>query len=118
MQQINFKTLYTSFQGRIGRQTFWIGLGGIVATAAVIQGIIFSVVNSSDAELVALCSSVLFVYPALALYAKRIHDVGKPTILVILLLVPLVNIIWVVMELGTKAGVEGENEFGPNPVAA
>lgn len=114
----NFKTLYTSFEGRIGRRDFWIGLAGIAVAALIVQAVIFTVVNYSDAPIVALCSGVLFIYPTLALYAKRIHDVGKSAKWLIILVVPLVNIVWVIMELGIKAGEEETNEFGPVPAAA
>ncbi len=114
----NFKTLYTSFQGRISRRDFWIGIAGIAVVAAIVQAVIFAVVNYSDVAVVSACSTILFVYPAMAVYVKRIHDIGQPAKGLLMLVVPFWNVVWLVKELGMKEGDHGTNAFGPAPATA
>ena len=114
----NFKTLFTSFQGRISRRDFWIGIAVMAVVAAVVQAGIFAAVNYSDVAVVSAASCVLFVYPAFALYVKRVHDLGHPASALVVLLIPIYNVIWIVRELGMKEGEDRTNAFGPAPAAA
>ena len=114
----NFKTLFTSFEGRISRRDFWIGIAVMAIIAAIVQAGIFAAVNYSDVAVVSAASCALFIYPALALYVKRVHDIGRPASALVVLLVPIWNLIWVVRELGMKEGDHGANAFGPAPAVA
>ncbi len=118
MSNINWISLYTSFSGRIDRMTFWIGVAGLVVAGAILQGTVFSVVNASDAEIVALVSSLVFVYPALAVYAKRCHDRGKSAWWLLMLVVPLAGFVWLIVDLGVLEGDGNVNQFGTVPAAA
>ncbi len=104
MSKINFKDLYFNFQGRIGRKSFWIGLGGIVVASAVIQSGVFAAVNSSDAELAALVAVIPFIIPALALYTKRIRDRALSQWWLLMLAVPIAGLIWMIFDLGMRPG--------------
>ncbi len=70
--------LFFSFKGRINRQPFWLAIILMILLSAVLNGIIYSVVNYSDAPVVSAVVSLLFVYPALAVYAKRCHGSASP----------------------------------------
>lgn len=114
----NFKTLFTSFNGRISRRDFWIGIAILATVAVIVQAGIFAAVNYSDVAVVSAASCVLFIYPAFALYVKRVHDLGRPASALVVLLIPIFNMIWIVRELGMKQGEDRTNEFGPAPSAA
>ena len=102
MTNINFKNLYFSFQGRIDRQKFWIGMGGIFAASAVVQASVFVAVNSSDAELVGLLASFLFFIPTMAVCAKRNRDRGQSMFWLLVLTLPIAGLIWMVIDLGMR----------------
>lgn len=107
---MDFKYLYMSPQGRIGRKSFWIGvlilfainiaLAVALGTESAISGII----------------SLISIVPAVMVYIKRCHDRGKSGWWCLLLLIPLVGLIWIIIDLGILKGDEGDNEFGPDPV--
>ena len=60
---------------------------------------------------------VIFLYPWLALYAKRWHDRGKSGWWSLIVLVPILGAIWILVELGFLRGTEGPNQYGPDPLA-
>lgn len=113
---------FMSFQGRIGRGTWWlVGLvqfllvaGAIAYVAAVDaaedprtgwQGPVFFVIVLSTAW-VGLCANI-----------KRYHDRGKSGFWVLICLVPFIGPIWAFIELGFLPGVDADNRFGPSPDA-
>lgn len=114
---IDWKRLFTSFSGRIGRKSFWAGFAVIFAASMLVQAGVFAAVNASDAALVAAISSVIFIYPALAVYAKRCHDRGRSAWWLLILFVPVVGVVWLIWELGVQPGTEGANAFGTPPAA-
>lgn len=97
---------YATFSGRATRSEYWYFvlfnfLVGIVA--GVVSGLIGLPVLSS------IIGLALFV-PGLAASVRRLHDIGKKGIMLILCFVPIVGLIviyWMV-----QPSVE-DNEFGP-----
>ncbi len=115
--EVNWKSLFSSFNGRIGRKAFWIGIGIIAAASVAVQAVVFSVVNYSDVEMASMVASLLFVYPLLAVGAKRCHDRNKSGWWQIILIFPLIGAIWMIYELGILPTENDGNEYGPNPQA-
>ncbi len=111
---INWKSLFTCFEGRIDRKTFWIGFGFVSVASAILQAIVFSVVNYSDAELVSLVASVTFAYPLLAVGAKRCHDRNKSGLWQVIYVLQPVGFIWMVYELGYMPSIDEDNMYGRN----
>lgn len=105
MSSINLPNLFLSYQGKIGRKEFWIGIVSIVAVSLFLQTVIYSAVNYSDAQLVALLSTVIFVYPGFAIYVKRCRDRGLSLWWLLMIIVPIVGLIWVVLNLGMRQGI-------------
>ncbi|MGH6819525.1 MAG: DUF805 domain-containing protein [Methylocella sp.] len=128
-------SLFTSFEGRINRQKWWLGL--IVLT--VIEWTVFFVIgmvfgggmmagmdpNNPDAagqamgmlSVPMIIVLIIFLYPWLALYAKRWHDRGKSGWWSLIVLVPIIGTIWVLVELGFLRGTDGPNQYGNDPLA-
>jgi uncharacterized membrane protein YhaH (DUF805 family) len=52
--------------------------------------------------------------PSLALYIRRLHDIGKSGWWVLLILIPIVGII-VLLAWACMDGQQGSNQYGPNP---
>jgi uncharacterized membrane protein YhaH (DUF805 family) len=70
---IDWKALFLSTSGRIKRQTYWIGWGCQFA-AAIVLGLITSPISVYVGSIVGLA----LLYPLYCIYAKRLHDLGKP----------------------------------------
>lgn len=115
MPSIDFKTLFTSFNGRIDRKLFWVGLASVAAATAVVQAGIFATFNSSDAELAALVAVAPFIVPLLAICAKRIRDRGLSTWWLLIMGLPVGNLIWMVADLGMRPGFDEAAAAPANP---
>ncbi len=101
------KFLFLSFEGRINRQPFWLGALAIF----VANGIVFAVFQAWLAGLLQLA----LAYPTFAVAVKRCHDRNKSGWWSLLLLIPVVGIIWAVIDLGLLEGTDGGNAYGPDP---
>lgn len=133
---MDFKNLLLSFDGRIGRQSWWIGV--IVLTVLqwivmLVLGLVFgtSMMGGMDpnmapeqaAEMASkgmipiIIAVLIFIYPALAIYAKRWHDRGKSGWWSLIILVPIIGGIWALVEQGFLRGTDGPNQYGPDPLA-
>lgn len=128
-------SLFTSFEGRIGRQQWWLGIIALLVVEWIVflvLGMVFgtSMVTTMDpnnpeaaAEAVGAMSlpmiivGLVFLWPVLALYAKRWHDRGKSGWWTLIGLIPFVGWIWILVELGFLPGTEGPNQYGPDPLA-
>jgi uncharacterized membrane protein YhaH (DUF805 family) len=127
---IDWRNLFLSPQGRCGRRQFWIGAACLFSALAVYEAISGSTLRFLTFWL---------VYPALlasasCVLSKRLHDRGRSGWWAALVLfawvlawpddrggrsiVALPVLIWAGVELGVMAGEQGENRFGPNPLAA
>jgi uncharacterized membrane protein YhaH (DUF805 family) len=104
---MSLKQLFTSFDGRINRQTFWIAFGLFVAVSVV-------------AYIVALAIGIWFlwivalalIYPQVAVGAKRFHDMGKPGMYMLIGLIPFVGGLILLIWLGVVEGDPAENAYG------
>ena len=112
MENIDWVWLFTGFEGRINRAKFWIGWL-IIFVVNLIVGRILGVTS-----FLALLVSLALVYATVAIGVKRLHDRGKPGWWLLFFLIPLVGWIWALVELGILPGAPGENEYGPDPLAA
>jgi uncharacterized membrane protein YhaH (DUF805 family) len=127
--KVDFIRLFFSFQGRISRQSFWIGsvvLGviGWISSASYI-GVLASTQRESGSTgqahlYVAVGVYVLWslasIWPALALQAKRWHDRDKSAWMILVNFIPLVGAIWSLVELGFLAGTPQANAYGEDPL--
>lgn len=118
MSSINLKDLFFNFSGQIDRKAFWVGVGGTIAASVVVQVTVLATVNSSDAELVALIASCLFIYPVLAICAKRNRDRGHSIWWLLMLLVPIASLVWMVIDLGLRPGAEEDHNVPSVAVTA
>lgn len=133
---MDWKYLFTSFEGRINRKPFWLSLLALVVVEWILMLVLSLVLgtsmmgsidpNMAPDEAAALATkgmipiiivSLLFLYPALAVYAKRWHDRGKSGWWTLIGLVPIIGGIWLLVELGFLRGTEGPNQYGNDPLA-
>lgn len=124
------KDVLFSFNGRIPRSTYWIyniAMGVIAGIIGVILGGIIGVAASASTDsdvvtgilLVGYClimiAMLAFVYPSLAISAKRAHDRNHSGWFVLIGLIPFVGGLWLLIELGFMAGTPGPNQYGADP---
>jgi uncharacterized membrane protein YhaH (DUF805 family) len=128
---LDFKYLFTSFEGRINRAKYWAGTI-ILAIVSIVAGFIIGAI----------------FYPGYAVAAKRFQDRDKPGVTALYGLIPvliasllqafgltgtpnqpnalgwictLVTMgvgLWFLIELGILKGTPGPNRFGGDPLAA
>ena len=125
---MNLQT-FTSFKGRIPRMTFWLSL----LVMMIIQWVLFALFGGLSimgmdfndpaaaeqmmAKMLPLYLIILvFLWPTLAIYAKRWHDRNKSGWWTLILFVPLIGSIWLIVECGFLRGTEGPNRFGNDPI--
>jgi len=77
---MDFKFLFTTFDGRIGRKQFWMGFIALIIASFVLIIVLGMVLGLFlPIGLVSLIGSLIILYPALALSIKRLHDRNKAT---------------------------------------
>jgi uncharacterized membrane protein YhaH (DUF805 family) len=106
--------LLLSFNGRIGRRTWWLwGVGAMLGLGLYLTVLLRVAGVSARASEIAV--NLLLVWPAVAIGAKRWHDRGKSAWWVLVALVPLVGWLWTLVENGCLRGEPGDNRYGPPP---
>jgi uncharacterized membrane protein YhaH (DUF805 family) len=58
---------------------------------------------------------LLFLWPWLAIRVKRCHDRDQSAVWLLVLLIPVVNFFWWLINLGLLDGTPGPNQYGPSP---
>ena len=88
---MDFRYLYTSFEGRINRRPFWIASLILFVIAIVISFAVLMPISAANATMGALAGLILslaFLYPGVALGVKRLHDRGKSGLLMVVFIAP------------------------------
>jgi uncharacterized membrane protein YhaH (DUF805 family) len=122
---------FTSFEGRIGRQTFWLG----TLSLFILQWVLFALFGgvgmmgtdmADPAAAEAAMSGMMwpmtilflvFLWPSLAIAAKRFHERDKSAWWILIVVVPIIGGLWYLIECGFLRGTDGPNRFGEDPVA-
>jgi len=134
--------LLNSFEGRIGRQTFWIAMGAV----AVVNVLACYVAQEIAGDRLSAIIDLAFTYPEFAIAAKRCRDRNLPLWLLAIFfvangLLDLLSVIgWagtsdepsmvslvialpftvfgiaLLVELGFRRGTKGPNPYGPDPL--
>ena len=139
---MDWNFLYNSFEGRIGRQAFWIA----VAVLGVAELAAHFIAEQIQGDRLSAIVDVAFVYPEFALAVKRAHDRNMPVVFLIvffaasafldlltvlemtgtddepssisvLIAVPFTILaLFLLVELGFRRGIPGPNQYGPDPL--
>jgi len=114
---MDLTSLYFSSQGRIPRKVYWLASLPLIALYLVAELLIEGQPSLWHA-LVALIILLVLLVASSALAIRRLHDRDKSGWFVLIGLIPVIGPIWLLVELGFLRGSEGENRFGPDPLAA
>ncbi|MGB6756531.1 MAG: DUF805 domain-containing protein [Xanthobacteraceae bacterium] len=139
---MDWNFLYNSFEGRIGRKTFWIA----VAVLSIVEVTAHFIAEQIQGDRLSAIVDVAFVYPEFALAVKRAHDRNMPVVFLIvffaasafldlltvmemtgtddepssisvLIAVPFTILaLFLLVELGFRRGIPGSNQYGPDPL--
>ncbi|MEA3503020.1 MAG: DUF805 domain-containing protein [Actinomycetota bacterium] len=116
MENIDWKYLLFSFEGRINRAKFWLG----VAVIYVVPWLFFllaAATKSSFLYILAALVLIISIWPGLAISIKRWHDRDKSGWWILIALVPLIGGLWALIETGFLPGTPGANQYGLDPLA-
>lgn len=82
--------LFTSFDGRINRRPFWMGILLLIAFAIVVMIVLGSIVGRQSRvfAVIVLLLQLALLYPWLALSVKRLHDRGRPDYFAYIIIAP------------------------------
>lgn len=115
MNDIDWAWLFFSFEGRINRAKFWLGI--VILWAVVwILALIAAAANSGFLWGLVGILGIVLIWPSLALSIKRWHDRNKSGWWVLIGLVPIIGGLWALIETGILPGTIGPNEYGIDPL--
>jgi uncharacterized membrane protein YhaH (DUF805 family) len=116
---------FLSFRGRIGRARFWLLqlLQLVIFFAlAMALGAVGDLIGEKNLDQSVALQVVAYGVVALdfalglSLYVRRFHDLGKSAWWLLVLLIPIVGLIYGVIDCGFVRGDYGPNRYGPDPV--
>ena len=107
---------YATFSGRARRKEYWLFYLAWFILAVIAFGIDM-VIGSPVIEIgvVGIINAVL-ICPSLAVSVRRLHDTNRRGWWLLMYLIPFIGAIWLIVLFCFK-GTEGENQFGPDPLA-
>ena len=105
---------YLSFEGRIGRQTFWLNYVLPLAVLQIMAGVADRVFLAHG--LLTAAGLLMTLVPNLAGQVKRLHDRSKSGWLLLAAFVPLIGSLWLLVETGFLRGRSGDNAYGADPL--
>jgi uncharacterized membrane protein YhaH (DUF805 family) len=105
------KQIFFSFQGRIPRRTWWLyGVFGLLGLGLL--GHTLLRVAGMSGEKAEDLVNLLLTWPALAVSVKRWHDRDKSGWWVLVNAVPVLGMLWTLIENGMLPGTTGRNHYG------
>lgn len=104
--------VWFSFRGRLARRPFWWSSLGLWAVFAIL----FVFLSNSLGRAATWMLYPPFLWIALALASRRLHDRGKAIGWLLLALIPIIGPLWLIVTMGFRAGTVGDNQYGDDPL--
>lgn len=124
-----FKWLVTSYEGRIPRSKYWLGVlaltgvivlilvGWIALSIGVTEAMGMSDDDGATVMMIGFFSLfAIWHYFLFAVMAKRWHDRGKSGWMCLVRFIPNIGGLWILIECGCMQGTMGANKYGPDPL--
>ena len=126
MDSNNWQQILFSGKGRIRRSQYWLWSVLKFIFFAIIYSIAGMITGSSQQLMAAgtippamivvyLVCIPLSIYMGACIGAKRWHDRDRSGWMYLILFIPLVGVIWNLVECGCLDGTQGPNQYGPSP---
>lgn len=109
-----------SFEGRMRRADYWLKGALVLLPIGILNNILIFGVRDEGAQMLAVVIGLATLWPGLALVVKRLHDRNRDGWLAALMFIPIVGAfiaIWLMIEVWFLRGTQGDNRFGPDPLA-
>jgi uncharacterized membrane protein YhaH (DUF805 family) len=104
-----------SFQGRIGRGTFWaVWLSMMVLS--LIVGLVGGAAGEDAATVVLVVFMIPLVWVGLAIQVKRWQDMGRSGLMILIGFIPFIGLLIALVWLGCIKGTTGPNKYGDDPL--
>ena len=103
--------LLFSFKGRINRQSYWL-FTLTMAAVILLPAFFYFGIDTETADTYVNAASLVLLWPALAVQAKRWHDRDKSAWWVLINFIPVIGFFWSIIENGFLQGTLGPNRFG------
>ena len=113
-ERLSLVQLYVGLRGRIPRRTYWLhGVLSLLLLGIVVNGLldIANVDNDTAGKLV----NLVFLWPLIAVSAKRQHDFNFSAWWALIHFIPAVGSLILLLADGAMPGTHGPNRFGPDP---
>jgi uncharacterized membrane protein YhaH (DUF805 family) len=113
-ERTSLPRLYLGVKGRIPRRTFW--LHGVLAL--LLMGFVLNVllvIANFDKDTSARLANLVFLWPLVAISAKRQHDFDFSAWWALIHFVPGVGSLFLMLVDGSVPGTHGLNRFGVDP---
>ncbi|MCH5330636.1 MAG: DUF805 domain-containing protein [Alistipes sp.] len=104
------KLHYADFKGRARRAEFW----NFVLYNFIASFVIGLVATLIKLPLLASLYGLAVLVPGLAVGARRLHDIGKSGLFLLVGLIPVIGTIWLII-LFCQDSLPGANQWGNNP---
>ena len=112
---MNFWQLFFSVRGRISRKTYWLCL--LMTFVACFVVIVVSNEFGDNALVFSvLLTRLALIWSNIAITVKRWHDRNKSGWWYLISFIPIIGLLWTIIELGFFSGTSGPNRFGMDPL--
>jgi uncharacterized membrane protein YhaH (DUF805 family) len=108
---------YADFSGRARRKEYWMfALFNVIfiASAMILDTVLVVTIGELPYGVFYFLYSLAVLIPGLAVYVRRLHDIGKSGWIILIAIIPIIGPIWLLV-LTLTASNHGENKYGPNP---
>ncbi len=112
-----FKEKYFCFQGRLNRKPYILRSILLSIGSGIVAGILAVLLGDSLLSIMSCAAiSVAAFLSALSLCVRRLHDLNRTGLLWLLSFIPVINFFLAIYVIFFK-GTEGDNRYGPDPLA-
>jgi len=108
---------YADFSGRARRKEYWMfALFNVIfiASAMILDTVLGVTIGELPSGVFYFLYSLAVLIPGLAVYVRRLHDIGKSGWMILIAIIPIIGPIWLLV-LTLTASNHGENKYGSNP---
>jgi uncharacterized membrane protein YhaH (DUF805 family) len=108
---------YADFNGRARRKEYWMfALFNVIfiAAAIILDNVLGLTIGELPYGVFYFLYSLAVLIPGLAVYVRRLHDIGKSGWMILIAIIPIIGPIWLLV-LTLTASNHGENKYGSNP---
>ena len=113
-QRMSLAQLYVGIRGRIPRRTYWLhGVLSLLLMGVVVNALL--AIARVDEDTSAKLVNLVFLWPLIAVSAKRQHDFNFSAWWALVHFVPAVGSIILIIVDGMLPGTPGPNRFGVDP---